>query len=293
MQRLTMRRGFAVALLGIFCSAGLAEKASSKSDEYFTAPAPFSSTGQATPTAKFVALVDKGPNALPELVSGYLVETDAFRRRSYAGAISRVGHFWPYTYASSTTESVSSDAVNSELAALPETRDELAGSIDVSKEHTDSGASEAYQKALQQWWDNREKIVQSDKIRVRYANLAHALDGVTSETVNDLEVPGGPVEQFRRLTPYGIFALPSVINAAAKDNNDFAFLEFLRLTNDGLYTELWKGWGRGAYNVRMKFPTAEQKRRKIAEWWQANEGTFTELPFLYTALENAVKQMGN
>lgn len=239
--------------------------------------------GAVQSSAEYQYVINRGPNILPELVEAYKNENNAVALRALYMAIRRVSLFSPVLYNSKP------GTISSRGYSMGRSDDSPNFAIDVSKEKLDSGASPASRRSLLLWWVEARE-------RGNDVQLLSNYDSLTSGTPEPGNIHTDDVaRKYEVLQSWGIFALPDVIAASENPDNNYAFLEFLRLTNRELYDSVYspKGWSECAVKVKNRFPASSDRASIIREWWSESKSKFNELHDLSTRIDDAVGSLQN
>jgi len=94
---------------------------------------------------------------------------------------------------------------------------------------------------------------------------------------------------FVRYQSFGIFNLPELIELVQKDNDNLAFLEFLRVSGNSVYSCQTGEWSKCADQIGLRYPNTQDKMNVVREWWTQNHSRFTEVAGLYNRINEAMK----
>lgn len=233
----------------------------------------------------FRALVQMGPNCLPEVFSAYRQEADPHVLYYYSGLIRRIAHFDVFRYSKEPliihgyqlqcTENIpflSMQVGKNGLSVLPHPL-----YITVQRDK------------LVQWWDQRASFLKRDQMTAKI----RAATGKSHQEF--LEYDKVKAQQLFKLRVYGIYNIPYFLDIIDRDNNPIIFCEFLRISGHPEYRALpmtndvvansWKADG--------KYPTRELKVKLICDWWKKAAKTYNNLGNLYSEIDRRIKKLSN
>ncbi|MHC4656645.1 MAG: hypothetical protein ACYTDW_12575 [Planctomycetota bacterium] len=233
----------------------------------------------------FRALVQMGPNCLPEVFSAYRQEADPHVLYYYSGLIRRIAHFNVFRYSKEPLK------INGYELQCTENIPFL--SIQIGKNGLSVLPHPLYitvtKDKLVKWWEQRASFLKRDQI----ATKIRAATGKSHQEF--LEYDKIKAQQLFKLSVYGIYNIPYFLDIIDQDNNPIIFCEFLRISGHPEYNALrmtsdvvantWKADG--------KYPTRELKVKLICDWWKKAAKTYTNLGNLYSEIDRRIKKLSN
>ncbi len=230
----------------------------------------------------FRALVEMGPNSLPEVFEAYRTEEDPHVLNYYRILIERVAHFNFFRYSRKPlkvmgyqyqcTEDIPFLSMEVREKALPAVRYPKRAFMQKDK--------------LIAWWDRRETFL----LRTDFIDNVREITGNSIQQFRSYDQQ--KTRRFHKLRCFGIYNIPYFIDTIEQDNNPIIFCEFLRTTNHQLYQQLEMGNGLTSdiRKVSDLYPTSSAKIALICDWWSDVNKTYSNLEQLFSQIDTRVKK---
>lgn len=229
------------------------------------------SLGTIQSSESYKSIIAAGPNRLPELLEpGHVNTGDALIAHSVTMAIGRIAHVSPVYYSSNGM--VHPRGFPYATTPLPGFEDVA---IDVTRPMPPVPGPQKYHQVASVYWSRQDELATTTTLAEHYRKL-----GADSNRVekNQVAVNNALYEQLQSL---GVFALPTLVKLSV-EGNDYAFLEFLRVTGNPDYSRMYLSgnWTANAQKVRKEFPDDSLRKEIIRQWWNENAASFNSLTIL-------------
>ena len=232
-----------------------------------------------------MALVEMGPNCLPDLMETCRQEKDPGVLKFVNELVYTMSRFSPFWYSEEPTTRPGRDYQRKHNEDIPFL------SMRVDSSLTKVVPYPAYVLAerdkLVEWWDRRKSFSKQCSVEE-----IRALTGRSREEFHNYD-KAKHREWQKRIWVYGIYSIPACIDAVSEDDNPIAFCDFLRVAHPRAYGELSKTHDNPAIAtlVSDKYPSKQSKIKVICEWWDEFGKTYTNLEDLYSPINNRVNKL--